>query len=136
MPTIPDEWPMSPSSLAQRRRKLMRFAQVTSVLLRSHMQRQLANGWRGAAALTTLVFVALRVALPGFVKALVRSGSAPASVVALAATAFASARALPATSKAAMVAGGVVSVAFLKDRLRNYSSRRKEERDAPPEATP
>ena len=125
---LPSDWPMSPGSLARRRRQLNRFAQVNSVLLRSHMQRQLASGWRGAAALATLVYVAVRVSLPGFVKALVRSGSAPASVLALGTTALATARRLPKTSLTALTLGGVVGLALVKDRIR---TRRKEDEPRP-----
>lgn len=100
---------MSPSSLARRRRKLMRFGSVTTVLLRTHVNRQLANGWRGFAALGSLAFVAMRIALPAVLKALAYSGSAATGAVVLGATALATLRANPKGAVVALFFCGVLA---------------------------
>jgi len=65
---------------------------VTAALLRSHVTRLLADGWRGAAAVCALAFVLMRVGLAALMRVVARS-----SIAALG-------KALPATFSAAAAA--------------------------------
>ena len=44
------------------------MAKVTRLLVRSHLQRQLAAGWRGAAALCALAWIVARVGVAAVAK--------------------------------------------------------------------
>ena len=90
------------------------------------------GGWRGAAAISTLVVLAVRVGFPALLKALVRSGSAPTGIVALAATAAATIRARPGASLAALTAGGVLAAALLTDRGASGDREGAASAEAPP----
>ena len=61
-------WPTSSESAALDRRSSGRMAKVTSLLVRSHLQRQLAAGWRGAAALCALAWIVARVGVAAVAK--------------------------------------------------------------------
>ena len=115
-PALPKEWPMSGKSLQQRRRKAMRTVAVATLLLRSHLNRQLSNGWRGVAAMGTLLFVALRVAFPAVLKAFVRSGSAVTAITALLTTALATVRANRGAALFALIVSGVLGFGYFVDR--------------------
>ena len=58
----------SAESAALERRSSGRMEKVTSLLVRSHLQRQLAAGWRGAAALCALAWIVTRVGVAAVVR--------------------------------------------------------------------
>lgn len=89
-PTTSDEastavtqpWPSSLASTQLEQRLSARAKTASKLLLRLHLRRQLMAGWRGAAAVSALAWVCLRVALAAGVRALVRlTATAAASVL-------------------------------------------------------
>jgi hypothetical protein len=56
-------WPTSPVSQQLGERQSMRARMAGQLLLRAHGARQLNAGWRGAAAVASLMYVTMRVGL-------------------------------------------------------------------------
>lgn len=69
----PQPWPSSEESTRLERRTSARAKQTGKLLLRTHVERQLAAGWRGAAAVGALAYVTLRVAVAAVVRTLVQA---------------------------------------------------------------
>lgn len=85
---------------------------VNGLLLRSHIARQMKAGWRGAIAVSSLLYLAVRVGLFAILKAARRSGAA-SSGLAIGAIAFATTiRARPLRASAVAFAGVVIASAL------------------------
>jgi len=63
-------WALDARGIALKRRTSARFVSVVSMLLRSHMQKQLLAGWRGAAAVAALGWLSCRVGVAAVVRGL------------------------------------------------------------------
>lgn len=74
-------WPSSVTADALDQRASTRARTVALALVRNHAGRQLAAGWRGAAAVGALVFVILRVGIAALVRVGVRSSAKLADMV-------------------------------------------------------
>lgn len=66
-------WPSSAEATQLVERRGERAKALTWLLLRGHVQRQVAAGWRGAAAVSALVYVVMRVATAAVVRAAARA---------------------------------------------------------------
>uniref|UniRef100_A0A7S2C3P9 Uncharacterized protein n=1 Tax=Haptolina brevifila TaxID=156173 RepID=A0A7S2C3P9_9EUKA len=66
------EWPSSETAEALERRTTVRAKTTAALLLRTHLDKQVAAGWRGVAASVSLLAVTLRVGLAALVRAAVR----------------------------------------------------------------
>lgn len=65
-------WPRSELSLRMKARLDARAQSAFTLLLRSHVQRQVLAGWRGAAAVSALTFVMARVIFAALARTLLR----------------------------------------------------------------
>ena len=75
------EWPDSLTSLRLENRAKTRAKQTGKLLLKTHIDRQIANGWRGAAAVGALAYVTLRVGFAALMRTLVRTAGAAVTAV-------------------------------------------------------
>ena len=69
----PKEWPSSDVASRLEQRKSARAKQTGLLLLRTHVDRQVAAGWRGAAAVGALIYVTLRVGVAALLRTLIHS---------------------------------------------------------------
>jgi len=104
----PQPWPTSPTAAALEKRISARARLAGFLLLRVHAQRQLAAGWRGAAAVGALVYVTTRVVLAALVRSVVRS--AASGVTALAPRPVATAAATAAAKVAGVLARELTAI--------------------------
>lgn len=114
-------WPTSDESLRLEARFASRARSTGGLLLRAHVGRQLAAGWRGAAAVGALSFVIARVAIAAVARALLRCTGRTLTKV------------LPAPVLAALAAGAaVISVAVGRGGGGGAGGRQESQGDGKP----
>lgn len=80
-PRQPQPWPSSELSEALEQRTSARARSTGLLLLRLHVGRQVAAGWRGAAAVGAFAYVVARVGLAALVRTAMRGAAGAASTV-------------------------------------------------------
>jgi len=98
-------WPSSDVAARRTARTSRRASAASWLLLRSHVDRQVAAGWRGAAAVGSLSYLAVRVGLGALVRTAVRGAAAALRAV------------LPRPVAAAAAAAGGAAAAWLGHEL-------------------
>ena len=78
----PQPWPTSPAAAALVERAASRARVASRLLLRLHIQRQVAAGWRGAAAVGALAYVVARVAIGALMRVAIRTTAGAARTIA------------------------------------------------------
>jgi len=66
------KWPLSEVGAAFRQRRLLRLTSVVKVLVASHVQRLMAAGPKGIAAMGALIWLTMRICVAGLVKGIRR----------------------------------------------------------------
>ena len=130
----PQEWPDSPTSLRLQKRANTRAKKTGILLLKTHVDRQIANGWRGAAAVGALAYVTLRVGVAALARTIVRTAGASVSALlpkkAAAALAAAAASLFACVGRELSAVGGSATNIADDIKLRRLAMLAEEESDA------
>uniref|UniRef100_A0A7S2AWZ8 Uncharacterized protein n=2 Tax=Octactis speculum TaxID=3111310 RepID=A0A7S2AWZ8_9STRA len=78
---VPQAWPTSEVAARMEAQRKLRAKQAIRLILRSHWTRQVEAGWRGLAAVLSLLAVVLRIASAGITKASLRIIAAACAAV-------------------------------------------------------
>ena len=105
-------WPQSAQARVARSRVRSRALANGNKLLRLQANNLVGEGWRGAAAVCTLVLVAWRVLAAAVLRVVLRALPAPAAAAAAAAAVYAAVRAVPRPLFAAAAAATAATLAY------------------------
>ena len=111
-----DPWPTSSTAAELKGRASARAKKTLSKLLRLHLGRQVAAGWRGATAMGALFFVSWRIVSAAVARTalrlVMRSLPAPVAAAGASAVAFLTVNAMPGTVLAVGAAAAAAVMAF------------------------